>query len=205
MVTTRQRSAIIASGGALLIDQLMSDALLKTLFDECASRRPVAKDQVQTFSSQGRWRSADPARHLASADGGTSQMSFYQDASLHHTLSQWCGCRLKPTSGRGTYSYYDQPGHFLALHRDIRTCDVTLVTCLHRVDSRSLSGALRVYPTSIRTPLEQIDAEAPYRDLHPQQSQSVLLLGGCVPHEVMPAAEGFQRWISVLCFEMVKA
>ncbi|ASJ73984.1 hypothetical protein [Granulosicoccus antarcticus] len=204
MMTTRQRPAIIASGGALLIDQLISATLFRALFKECASQRSVAKEQVQTTSGQGHWRSADPARHLASADGGPSQMAFYHDTDLHHTLSQWCGCRLKPTSGCGTYSYYDQQGHFLARHRDIRTCDVTLVTCLHRVDAPVPSGALRVYPASIRTPLERIDAAAAHRDLHPQQSQSVLLLGGCVPHEVLPAADGFQRWISVLCFQMVK-
>ena len=40
-------------------------------------------------------------------------------------------------------------------------------------------------------------------DLHPQPGQPVLLLGGCVPHEVRPATAGHLRWISVLCFEMV--
>lgn len=202
MHARKQRDAIVASGGALLIDELLSDDCLARLSEECRERRSSAREQFQALSGHGRWRSADPARHLMTADGGPEQMAFYNDPGLHACLAEWCGFPVHPTSGCGTYSYYDQQGHYLARHRDIRRCDVTLVTCLQRTEGTEPSGALRVYPHSVRTPLEQVDDNAFHLDLHPREGQSVLLLGGCVPHEVLPAAIGFRRWISVLCFEM---
>ncbi|MEM9138350.1 MAG: hypothetical protein AAGB15_00840, partial [Pseudomonadota bacterium] len=117
-------------------------------------------------------------------------------------LEELSGQGLKPTGERGSYSYYDRPGHYLGLHRDIQTCDLTLITCLSRHDGPAPSGALRLYPKSIRSDLDAISDDTVYRDISMKPGQSVILLGGCVPHQVLPAAEGFSRSIAVLCYQM---
>ena len=206
--TARSRSPVIANGGALLVDELASEELLALLGAECAQARDTAREQLQRLDDGGGWRSATPARHLLSAEGGPVQDGFYADRTLHRTLSDWCGVEVRPSSGRGTYSYYEREGHHLALHRDVRRCDVTLITCLFRHDLGARSGALRLFPGHATTSLPTLARRAETGtarslELHPQPGQSVLLLGGCVPHEVRPAAAGHLRWISVLCFEMV--
>jgi hypothetical protein len=147
-------------------------------------------------------RRGDPNRHLASAEGGPVQTAIYNNVGLIQKLSECCGRKIRPTGGQGTYSYYDLPGHFLGLHRDIRRCDVTLITCLHRQGGDFPSGALRVYAKSAATSLSKIGSHTWHRDIRMSVGQSVLLLGGCVPHEVLPAAKGYARHISVLCFEI---
>jgi hypothetical protein len=139
---------------------------------------------------------------LAYAPGGDVQSRLYADVNLLRKLSEIAGRRIHPSGDEGTYSYYDHPGHFLGLHRDIRSCDVTLITCLERKHGPEPSGALRLYPRDAGTPLEEITLDTPHRDLDMEPGDSVVLLGGVIPHEVLPAAPGYRRHISVLCFEM---
>lgn len=197
------RAPIVAGGGSLVVDDLITGPWFLALRAEGLAARVTAREQVRIETDPGNWRSGNPARYLASAEGGPVQSAIYADHGLSARLAEFAGLPVRPTGGQGTYSYYDRPGHFLGLHRDIRRCDLTLITCLHRSGAASPSGALRLYPKALVTPLASIGPETPVRDVEMQPGQSVLLLGGCVPHEVLPAAEGFSRSISVLCFEIL--
>ena len=115
-------------------------------------------------------------------------------------LSDICGLRLK-IAGVGSFSYY-APGDFLALHRDIVTCDITLLTCLRdTATGTSDRRGLRIYPAYARMPLTQLRAEeAPaHIDVHLDRGQTAVLLGGIVPHEVLPMAAHQHRTVSVVC------
>ena len=71
-------------------------------------------------------------------------------------------------AGLGSFSYYE-PGDFLALHRDIVTCDVTLLTCLRDTAAGTPDrSGLRIYPAYARLPLTQLRSEAapPHIDLY---------------------------------------
>jgi hypothetical protein len=197
------RAPIIAAGGALVVDGLIADSWFAALQAEGLAARVNAREQIRTQSDPGRWREGNPCRWLASAEGGPVQTAVYADRGLSSTLARLAGHSVRPTGGQGTYSYYDRPGHFLGLHRDIRRCDLALITCLQRAAGVASSGALRLYPKSTRARLETIGPDTPARDIEMQPGQSILLLGGCVPHEVLPAAAGFSRSVSVLCFEIV--
>jgi hypothetical protein len=48
-----------------------------------------------------------------------------------------------PTGGR-TYTYYEQPGDFLALYREIVTCDLAVIACLVDTGKASAGGGLLV-------------------------------------------------------------
>lgn len=196
------RPPLIAAGGALVARSLISDAWFDALQREGLAARSMAREQRKGETGTRGGQGDNPARHLASAPGGPVQAAIYADASLRSELSRLAGHRLRPTGGQGSFSYYDRPGHFLGLHRDIRRCDLTLLICLHRVEGTEPSGALRLYPKALAVPLSRIAADAPFRDIRMQPGDAVLLLGGCIPHEVMPAAPGFDRAVSVLCYEV---
>ncbi len=104
-------------------------------------------------------------------------------------------------AGVGSFSYYE-PGDFLALHRDIVACDITLLTCLRdTATGTSDRRGLRIYPAYARVPLTQLRSEnAPaHIDVHLDRGQTAVLLGGIVPHEVLPMAEHQHRTVSVVC------
>lgn len=104
---------------------------------------------------------------------------------------------------RGTYSAY-AAGHFLALHRDIRTCDVSVITCLCDDGGESASGALRLYPRRCHEPLSAI-GQAPDRDaivVQLRPLQTLVIFGGIVPHEVLPVSGPRVRVTSLLCYQV---
>ena len=70
-------------------------------------------------------------------------------------------------------------------------------------DPRDRAGGLAVYPGMLGAPLSRIRAE-PERGMaliKARPGQSILLLGGLVPHRVEPLGSSGQRVISALCFQ----
>lgn len=127
--------------------------------------------------------------------------ALYAAPELAQRISRLVGIAAQPTGVRGSYSFYDRPGDFLGLHRDIQTCDVTLIVCLDRSGGATPeTGALRLYPNAARCPLAKIAAARPARDISMHPGQAVVLLGGVIPHEVLPADATFRRTVAVLCF-----
>lgn len=199
-----QRAPIIANGGFIVLDDLLPEATHQRLRLEGIERATGAEEQRCEEHDMSGFRGGNPARWLRSATGGPVQHEIYQATVMAENISYFCGRPVKPTGGEGTFSYYDLPGHFLGLHRDINTCDVTLITCLHRKHSKGKSGALRIFYRSLASKLTDVvkDREVALLDVHLEERQSILLLGGCLPHEVLPAAKGYERYISVLCYKM---
>jgi hypothetical protein len=108
---------------------------------------------------------------------------------------------VTPTGERGTYSYYVRQGDYLALHRDVEACDVAVITCVYE-SALNVGGGLCVYPDRIHEPLSAIRA-APERGMVSvplRPGQTVVMLGGIVPHHVLPMAQGQVRIVSVLCY-----
>lgn len=148
-------------------------------------------------------RGGMPRRRLFSAGAGPVQDRFYHDPRLAQSLSDFCGLTVTRSGSRGSYSYYASDGDCLDLHRDVETCDVTLITCLHDTsDPQSPSGALVVYPDRLTEPLSEIRARPDDGAviLKLMAGQSIVLLGGVVPHRVLPVVAGQARVISALCF-----
>ena len=202
-VTQERFAPIVANGGFMVFDDLLPGDSFRALCEEGLRHRGLATECQRLEHDVSGFRTGNPARWFATAAGGEVQRGIYHDGGLVRKIATLCRRRVRPTGGQGTYSYYDRPGHFLGLHRDINTCDVTMITCLHRAYSAEESGALQIYYKSAARKLSDILEEGhPSIDIHLEPEQSVLLLGGFLPHEVMPAAEGYARSISVLCFEM---
>jgi hypothetical protein len=159
--------------------------------------------QENTDGDGAEGRGGMPPRALQSAGGGGVQDALYAAPGLHALLSAHCGARIVPSGNRGSYSYYVQPGDFLDTHLDVDTCDVTLITVLHDdTDPRDRAGGLAVYPGMLGAPLSEIRA-APERGMaliKARPGQSILLLGGLLPHRVEPLGAAGQRVISALCF-----
>ncbi len=194
---------LVAAGGRVVLGNLVAPELLRQLAAECDGARPHAQEQHQAKEIAGGHRSGRPARRLLSAEGGPVQTAFYHDPRLADALSRLCGRGVRPTGAVGSYSYYERRGDFLGLHRDIPGCDAALITCLRRDSGGDSGGALRLYPHAFRDPLASIvRRRAPHVDLNLRVGQSVLLLGGWIPHEVLPAAAGHLRHISLLCFSL---
>lgn len=194
-------SELMRRGGCVFIDDMLPAHLLAGLCAEAAACKAEARRTVWADSQKNEdWRGGDPARAYAGATGGSTQTSIFASPDLARYLSDICGLRLR-IAGVGSFSYYD-PGDFLALHRDILVCDITLLTCLRDTASgTSDRSGLRIYPAYAHRPLTQLRAEtAPaHIDLHLDCGQTAVLLGGIVPHEVLPMAAHQHRTVSVVC------
>lgn len=111
---------------------------------------------------------------------------------------------LHPTGGTGTYSYYVRAGDFLALHRDIVTCDVAVITCLSDLPREALGGRLCLYPGRAGEPLSMIYA-GPAEGaciVKLTAGQTLVFYGGMIPHILLPVVAGQARIVSVLCYRI---
>jgi hypothetical protein len=194
------KSTLMERGGCVFIEHLLKPDLLTALCAEANERQDEARHTVWPGSQQVDWRGGEPARSYAGVTGGPTQTSIFASPALATYLSEICGLELK-IAGVGSFSYYG-PGDFLALHRDIVHCDITLLTCLRdTATGTSDRRGLRLYPAYARMPLTQLRAqEAPrHIDVHLDRGQTAVLLGGIVPHEVLPMAAHQHRTVSVVC------
>ncbi len=205
-----QRSPLYQRDGFVLIDQLLEPSNLAGLQREALSLGSQAAENLMPETDRSGFeinfgRGGSPARKFLSTQGGAVQDAFYQSIALTSRLEKLCQTRVKPTGARGTYSYYARAGDFLALHRDIVQCDLTLITCLFdhtKGAPNSLGGVLRLYPNDNLQSLSSINPHSSSCDVRLKVGQSVALLGGIVPHEVLPTSAGQIRVVSVLCFEI---
>lgn len=149
------------------------------------------------------WRGGAPARKFLSAPGDQVQDALYHAPWLRAWLAETVGAPVVPTGARGTYNYYARPGDYLALHRDIETCDLTVITCLYdNAADTDWGGTLRLYPHRNNEPLSAIratpDQGSRLLRLHP--GQTLTMLGGIVAHDLLPLAGDQLRIVSILCY-----
>ena len=196
-------SRILEHGGLFVVEGLFDEETLAGLRSEAEGLRAEAVRQYVADSDGTDGRGGSPARSFRSGRGGDLHWGLHGSSQMMETLGRLCGARVAP-SGSGTYSFYEQPGDFLALHRDILQCDVAVITCLTRHDSGSATGELTVYPGFIREPLSVVRAAGRSygRPVAIDRGQTVILLGGLVPHEVTPTAEGQERIVAINCYRV---
>jgi hypothetical protein len=120
---------------------------------------------------------------------------------MAETLRRLCGFEVFATGG-GTYSYYEQAGDFLAVHRDVLQCDVAVITSLTPCSADGSTGELVVYPEFIHEPLSAVRAagRASGTPVPLDRGHTIILLGGILPHEVAPTCAGQERIVSINCY-----
>lgn len=189
--------------GAVLASLLDSDGLEALRQEALASHR--AAEEVRTLEPDEEiWRGGSPDRWLESAPGGDALQAFYRSPRILDLLHRLTGLAWTQSGLAGTYSYYRRAGHHLGIHRDIDECDLAVITCVQdSAESRAENGgALCLYPERTGDTLAELRARpdhgAAYVRLEP--GQSVVLLGGLVPHRLLPVGEGHVRIVAPLCY-----
>ncbi len=178
-------------------------ATLAALCGEATAVYGEADYQETLVDDHADGRGGMPARSIWTAGGGPVQQAVYHDPELHRRLRVLCGVAMAPSGGRGSYSFY-MGGAFLALHRDIVTCDLSMITVLSDTsDPADRGSTLVAYPDRNHEPLSSIraDQDRGAEPVHAGVGQTVLILGGIVAHQVLPTLASTQRVVSVLCFE----
>jgi len=151
-------------------------------------------------------RGGAPARAFRSAVGRECQWRLLSSATVLRSLAQVVG-REVMLAGGGSFIYYEEPGDFLALHRDIPGCDLAVITSLGEIAPAPGGGELFVYPEFCGRPLAAVRA-AGHRAAMPvslRPGESVVMLGGLLPHEVTPLLPGQERIVSVMCYRVREA
>lgn len=190
-------------GGVVLLDDLVDPATVAALAREALVRGATATRQRGNTQAVDDRRSDVAGRALASSGGGPVQDALYESPGLLARLSELCGTRIRPTGHRGSYSYYTRQGDHLDLHVDVRRCDVTVITVLQDSTPRNgVDGALATWSNHLCAPLTTIreSEAAPTAVTKAPPGASVVLLGGILPHAVLPIGATGTRVISPLCF-----
>ncbi len=199
-------SRIFANGGYFVVSGLFDEATLAALLKEAELAREEGNRQTLPESDDTEGRGGSPARSFRSGHGRELHWGLHGSEEMKARLQGLCGVTVTPT-GSGSFSYYEQPGDYLALHRDILQCDLTLITCLMARRGPGLSGELTVYPALMREPLSAVRAAGRQAGMAIalEPGQSAVLLGGLVPHEVTPTSEGQERIVAINCFRVETA
>jgi hypothetical protein len=218
------RSLLAAHGGAAVI-RLLDDAAVAALASEALSHHAGAAVQEVCCPGDEFERRGDPDRWLESATGGPLLQEFYNSQKVGSALIELTGVRWKTAGGAGTFSYYRRAGHHLGLHRDLELCDLAVITCVYDDAPRlfggpaepaprlfggpaepapreASSGVLCLYPSRTSETLEAIRADdhgAMHIRLAP--GQSLVLLGGVIPHRLLPMKPGHTRIVAPLCYQ----
>jgi len=184
--------------------ELLVDESIVALCTEAATLRATGQRNVLVNSAAADARGGEPARAFTIAHGGSVQWTVFNSPALVESLGRICGLATFPAGG-GSYSYYEETGDFLSLHRDVEVCDLTVITCLKESGARPGDGLLLVYPQHATGPLSAArDAgREAATEVHIGCWESVALLGGVVPHEVTAMQPGQERIVSVMCYRIL--
>lgn len=198
-------SSLMRAGGFRVFEGMHDRATFQALLADALNKMSVATATDNAQDDGEEVRGGRPARRFLTAPAGSTQAAAYAAPDLLTFLSGLAGTRLEPTGDAGTYSYYVRPGDFLALHRDIETCDLAVITCLRdTLDSRRTDGALCLYPERSHEPMSRIRA-TPARGvvaIRLGPGQTLAMLGGVVPHALLPVAPGQERIVSIVCYRI---
>lgn len=197
------QSHLLAAGGYLVVEGLFGEETLQGLRTEADVVRPEARRGYVADSDGTEGRGGSPARAYRSGGARELHWGLHGCQQMSETLSQLCGVAVSPTGG-GTYSYYEEAGDFLAVHRDVLQCDIAVITSLTPAIPDSSAGELVVYPEFIREPLSTVrHAGRGLGTLVPlDRGQTIILLGGIVPHEVAPMRAGQERIVAINCYRV---
>ena len=201
-----RHSHLMERGGFDVFEGLVDARMRREMLSEAVALLPHATRSEVTVSDGEEQRGGKPRRRFINSQGGPLQQAFNTSPEVLDFLRGLTNRALTFTGEIGTYSYYMDPGDYLDIHRDIVTCDVAVITCLHdRAKHNDDSGSLCLYPARLGEPLSQIRA-TPKRGavkVRVQLGQTIILYGGIVPHALLPVAEGQARIVSVLCYRAI--
>jgi hypothetical protein len=195
------QSRLFSAGGYLVVSGLFDEETLRALRAEANLVRAEGQRAYVAHSDGTEGRGGAPARAYRSAPGSNLHQGLYGCRQMAETVGRLSGVNISPTGG-GTYSYYEQAGDFLALHRDVLQCDIALVTALSDHTGSGSTGELMVYPKFVRETLSTVRTagRACGSSLPLARGQTVILLGGLVPHEVVPMCAGQERIVAINCY-----
>ena len=198
-------SALMKAGGCAIFDHFPGTAGCARLLEEARRCLRGAVASAVATSDNEEVRGGNPARRFISANGGEEQDAIYRDPKWARFLAHICNAPVVPTGERGTYTYYARPGDHLALHRDIKTCDIAVITCLlDRHHEGSTSGRTCFYPTRQHELLSHIRAtpnDGAVKVRLPV-GHTMVMFGGLVPHLIEPVGPRELRVVSLLCFRV---
>lgn len=197
-----RESALMKAGGCAILDHFVNAVTCARFLEESKQCLHSAVASQVTMSDDEEIRGGNPARSFVSAAGGTVQTEFYHSPQTAQFLAEICNTPVKPTGRIGTYSYY-RPGDHLALHRDIHSCDVSVITCLlDRHRNTSNGGITRFYPNRQHEPLSRIRATPSHGAIRVRLpvGSTMIFFGGLIPHLIEPLGASELRIVSILCF-----
>ncbi len=193
------------SGGCATYDHIPGIGICTRLLEESRLCLQAAVSTAAPNSDGEEVRGGSPARQFISASGGEEQAAFYHDPKMARFLARVCNGTVRPAGQRGSYAYYARPGDHLALHRDIETCDIAVVTCLlDRYLNGSNGGVTRYYPGRQHEALTQIRAKPNdgVMSVRLPVRSTMVMFGGLVAHLIEPLGPGELRIVSILCFRV---
>ena len=198
-------SPLIKKGGFDVFNGLLEPSTYNLILSEALSVSATAQVSDVPVSDGEDIRGGKPVRRFLTAPGGSIQGAFYNAKWMVDFLGDVTGALLIPAGGGGTYTYYARPGDHLALHRDVETCDVAVITCLYDgPDLTGHGGVLCLYPDRLFERLSAI-RESPEQGvirIRLMPGQTLVMFGGIIPHALMPVTDGQVRIISVLCYRV---
>jgi hypothetical protein len=202
LAAAARRPRLVECGGFEVLDEIPGqERIYPSLLREALDLAGQAERQEHERDEASDTRGGSPARRLFSCAGGPVQTALYGSDRFLEFLAEKVGMPLSPTGLQGSYSYYVRVGDHLGLHRDIDECDVAVISCLCDTAGPD-AGALQLYPKRLHEPLARIRS-TPAKDRISMQlrpGQTIVLLGGFVPHATSPMAHGQKRIISALCY-----
>jgi hypothetical protein len=200
------QSRLFAAGGYLVVRGLFDEETLQALQEEAERVRIEAERMLLADSDGTEGRGGYPARAYRSAPGRELHWGLHGCQQMAETLAGVCGLDVS-ASGCGTYSYYEQTGDFLALHRDVLQCDIAVITSLTLSTMDCPAGELVVYPELLREPLSTVRAagRSAGTSVPLDRGHTIILLGGIVPHEVAPTSPGQERIVAINCYRALTA
>ncbi|MGC2401253.1 MAG: hypothetical protein WA510_15775 [Acidobacteriaceae bacterium] len=198
------QSRLFAAGGYLVVRGLFDEETLQALEQEADRVRLEAERALVADSDGAEGRGGFPARAYRSAAGGELHWGLHGCQQMAERLAEVCGLGVAAT-GSGTYSYYEESGDFLGVHRDVLQCDIAAITALTPCRMGRPEGELVVYPELMREPLSMVRAlgRSAGRSIQLDRGHTIFLLGGIVPHEVAPAAPGQERIVAINCYRVL--
>jgi hypothetical protein len=197
------QSRLFAQGGYLVVNGLFGEETLQALWAEADRVRVKGVRGCVPDSDATEGRGGTPGRAYRLATGGELHWGLHGCRQMADTLCRLCGVTVSSTGG-GTYSYYEQAGDFLALHRDVLQCDIAVITSLTHSIVDGSTGELTVYPEFIHESLSTVRraGRSSSTSVPLDRGQTAILLGGIVPHEVVPTCAGQDRIVAVNCYRV---
>jgi hypothetical protein len=188
-----------------VVNRLQVDAVsaLREAKHERRDRRIRSNVEVTSTSFDEDRKAGARIKRLV-ARGGAPQCVLYHDPEMHSFLSVETGLSLAPSGSHGIYAYYVRNNDFIGLHRDTSPFDVELITSLYDTHPDNEQGSLAIYPTRTTESCESISktSKKGKEIIKLKPGQSMLILGGVIPHRVVPVFADQIRIVSSLSFSV---